>query len=131
MSLSVGTEAYTQLAENLQKLTSIPIGQFRLSNGRAVSCAILSQSLLLGPLFHRKASQTSEDYGNLGPRRDAGTVAADKNKTNTFGDSYDRRRHRIYCTHAPHQILERRLQHDPWCNLGWTRSASSYSARWD
>jgi hypothetical protein len=40
--LSVGTEAYTQLAENLQKLTSIPIGQFRLSNGRAVSCAILS-----------------------------------------------------------------------------------------
>ena len=61
MRLSVGTEAYTQLAENLQKLTRVPNCRIRLSNGRAVSCAILSQSLLLGPLFHRKASQTSEN----------------------------------------------------------------------
>jgi len=61
MLASVGTEAYIQLAENLQKLTRTSVSQARLSNGRAVSCAILSQSLLLGPLFHRKASQTSEN----------------------------------------------------------------------
>ena len=48
MRLSVGTEAYTQLAENLQKLTPTPESQARLSNGRAVSCAILGKSLLLG-----------------------------------------------------------------------------------
>ena len=89
MQASVGTEAYTQLAENLQKLTGVAVGQIRLSNGRALSCAILSQSLLPWPLSHRKASQISGNSGNLGPRRDVGTVAAYENKTNIIGDSYD------------------------------------------